>query len=192
MGLARQAWFEVVISGATAHRFWGVHLRMARYTGGRTTRKNATSVGDYFWRESGKLSQKSAPEGFGRVKWWDVWGMEPVEAESRVTEAAFYEWRRSAILLRDKKTGAKVQRPRGLDGLAVTNVRGMETGRRLADWAEIEGTRKEPGRAERRDARRDAQRRARERREAEAQQEWWQEFGIDEALRERDGEDRTW
>ena len=36
------------------------------------SRANAKRVGDYLWRESGKLAQKAAPEGFEGVKWWDL------------------------------------------------------------------------------------------------------------------------
>ena len=58
---ARQAWWEVVGSGNAAHRYWGVHVRpcfYGRYGGGR---ENGKRVGDYLWRESGKLAQRRRP-----------------------------------------------------------------------------------------------------------------------------------
>lgn len=135
---ARKAWWEIVGSGNPAHRYWGVHVRpcfYGRFGGGR---QNGKKVGDYLWRESGKLAQKEAPEGFEGVKWWDVWGMKPREVEAQISEAAFVEMRRPTVTLRDKVTGAKVRRPSGMDGLSVTNVDGMETGIRMLRWAEGE------------------------------------------------------
>ena len=78
-----------------AHRFWGVHLRRCfygRYGEGRG--RNAKRVGDYLWRESGKLAQKGAPKGFGGAKWWDVWGMAVVEKEEEIGRREFVQMRR--------------------------------------------------------------------------------------------------
>lgn len=135
---AREAWFGVVGSSDRAHRYWGAHVRpcfYGRYGGGR---ENARRVGDYLWRESGKLAQKETPYGFQGVKWWDVWGLEPREYELGLSKGEFVEMRRPLRLLRDKKTGAKVRRPVGMDGLAVTNVQGVESGVRLLRWAKDE------------------------------------------------------
>jgi hypothetical protein len=95
-------------------------------------------VGDYLWRESGKLAQKERPEGFDGVKWWDVWGMKRVEHELEVSREVFVEMRRPLARKRDKVTGAKVRRPSGLDGLAVTNVDGLTLATGLVAWAERE------------------------------------------------------
>ena len=135
---ARQAWFEVVGSKNGAHRYWGVHYRpcfYGRFGGGA---ENGKRVGDYLWRESGKLAQKQAPEGFEGIKWWDVWGLKPREAELEITRDQFVEMRRPARILRDKVTGAKVRRPSGMDGLSVTNIDGVDVGTRLLRWAEAE------------------------------------------------------
>src|SRR4051812_13633104 len=102
----------------------------------RRRARDGKRVGDYLWRESGKLAQKEAPEGFEGVKWWDVWGMKKIEHERQVEQGEFIAIRRPARLLRDKKTGAKVRRPSGLDGLSVTNVDGLSIGPRLVAWAE--------------------------------------------------------
>lgn len=134
---ARQAWWEVVGSGNKAHRFWGVHVRRAAYGSGRD---NGKRVGDYLWRESGKFAQKQAPEGFEGVKWWDVWGMEPVEHEREITYEEFVAVRRPLKRLRNEVVGAKVRAPFGLDGLSVTNVNGLSVGPRLLRWAqELDG-----------------------------------------------------
>lgn len=135
---ALDAWWEIVGSGDGRHRKWGVDVRpcfYGRYGGGR---ENGKRVGDYLWRESGKLAQKQAPEGFEGVKWWDVWGMVPVEHEREITRAEFVAIRRPVRLLRDKVTKAKVRRPSGLDGLSVTNVDGIGVGTRLLSWAQAE------------------------------------------------------
>jgi hypothetical protein len=132
---ARKAWWEVVDSGNWAHRYHGVHVRpcfYGRFGGGGT---NGKRVGDYLWRESGKLAQKQAPAGFEGVKWWDVWGLRPVEHERRISEDEFVKMRRPARLLRDKVTRAKVRRPERLDGLTVTNIDGVGVGGRLLEWA---------------------------------------------------------
>lgn len=111
----------------------------------------AKRVGDYFWRESGKLSQKAAPEGFEGVKWWDVWGMEPVEAWQEIGEAEFVKIRRVLRRKRDDVAGVKVRirdpagrlvprrRELTLDGVTVTNLTdGFAFSQRLPDWAEHE------------------------------------------------------
>ncbi len=150
---ARKAWWEIVGSRERAHRFWGVHLRLCfygRYGKGRT---NAKRVGDYLWRESGKLAQKAAPEGFGGVKWWDVWGMTPVEKKEEVGRTEFVQMRRVMRRKRDEVAGVKVKvrdaagklvprgRERSLDGLTVTNLAdGMAFGARLLRWAGETGT----------------------------------------------------
>ena len=135
---ASQAWYEVVGSGDRRHLEWGVNVRpcfYGRYGGGR---ENGKRVGDYLWRESGKLAQKEAPDGFEGVKWWDVWGLEVREHERQIERAEFLAIRRPTRLLRDKVTGAKVRPPSGLDGLAVTNVDGVDVGMRLLSWAQRE------------------------------------------------------
>ena len=134
---ALDAWYEIVGSNDERHHRRGVDVRpcfYGRFGGGR---ENGKRVGDYLWRESGKLAQKQAPEGFEGVKWWDVWGMTPVEHEREITRAEFVAMRRPVRLLRDKVTKAKVRRPSGLDGLAVTNVDGLCTGTRLLSWAQM-------------------------------------------------------
>ena len=148
---ARQAWWEIVRSGERAHRFWGVHVRQCFYGGHGEAPANAKRVGDYLWRESGKLAQKSAPEGFEGVKWWDVWGMEPVEMEREIGRAEFVKMRRVMRRKRDEVAGVKVRirdaggrlvprnRERSVDGLCVTNlIDGFGFGDKLLRWAQAE------------------------------------------------------
>jgi len=75
----------------------------------RVKRANAKLVGDYFWRESGKLGQKQSPEDFEGVKWWDVWGMVPVEVQQELPEADFVKIRRVLRRKRDEVAGVKVR-----------------------------------------------------------------------------------
>jgi len=145
---ARQAWWEIVGSEDRAHRFWGVHVLSCFYGRYGDGQANAKRVGDYLWRESGKLAQKTVPDGFGGVKWWDVWGMEAVEQEQEVSEAEFVQMRRVMRRKRDEIAGVKVRirdsqgrpvsrrRERSLDGLTVTNLAdGIGFGARLLLWA---------------------------------------------------------
>lgn len=148
---ARQAWWEIVGSGDRAHRYWGVHVRACFYGPSGDGRKNAKRVGDYLWRESGKLAQKVVPEGFSNCKWWDVWGMEPVEHEQEIGDAEFVQMRRPLRRKRDEVTGVRVRardvdgklvprrRELSLDGLTVTNLSdGMKFGDQLLRWAKQE------------------------------------------------------
>ncbi|MGH9028177.1 MAG: rolling circle replication-associated protein [Acidimicrobiales bacterium] len=148
---ARQAWWEILKSGDANHRRRGVHLRPCFYGRYGDGRENAKRVGDYLWRESGKLEQKAPPEGFEGVKWWDVWGMEPVEVESRVDVTEFVKMRRVLRRKRDEVAGVKVRirdqsgklvprrRELTLDGVTVTNLTdGFAFSERLVDWAESE------------------------------------------------------
>jgi len=148
---ARQTWWEIVGSGNGAHRYWGVHVRpcfYGRYGGGR---QNAKRVGDYLWRESGKLEQKAVPEGFEGMKWWDVWGMAVVERGEEVGRSEFVKMRRVMRRKRDDVAGVKVRirdaqgllvprmRERSLDGLSVTNLAdGFGFGEKLLRWAQAE------------------------------------------------------
>lgn len=133
---ALDAWYEIVGSNDERHHRRGVDVRPCFYGRFGSGRENGKRVGDYLWRESGKLAQKQAPEGFEGVKWWDVWGIAPVEHEREITRQEFVTMRRPVRLLRDKVTKAKVRRPSGLDGLAVTNVDGIGVGTRLLSWAQ--------------------------------------------------------
>lgn len=148
---ARQAWWEIVGSGDAAHRYWGVHVRPCFYGRSGGGRENAKRVGDYFWRESGKLAQKEVPEGFTGCKWWDVWGMTPVEHEQEIGSAEFVQMRRPLRRKRDEVTGVRVKardadgklvprrRERSVDGLTVTNLsNGVKFGDQLLRWAKEE------------------------------------------------------
>jgi len=148
---ARQAWWEVVGSSDQAHRYWGVHVRPCFYGPYGSGRANAKRVGDYLWRESGKLAQKVAPDGFVGCKWWDVWGMNPVEHEQEIGSAEFLQMRRPLRRKRDDVSGVRVKardtdgrlvprgRERSRDGLTVTNLSdGMRFGDQLLRWAEEE------------------------------------------------------
>jgi hypothetical protein len=148
---AREVWWEIVGSKDENHRNWGVHVRPCFFGDYEEDRSNLKRVGDYFWREAGKEGQKTAPPGFEGLKWWDVWGMKPVERESEIGEAEFVKVRRVLRRKRDDVAGVKVRirdvdgrlvprrRERSLDGLAVTNLQdGMEFSKRLLRWARSE------------------------------------------------------
>jgi len=148
---ARRVWWEIVGSGNGKHRYWGAHVRPCAYGDFGTSRDNAKRVGDYLWRESGKLAQKVVPDGFAGVKWWDVWGMAPIEDEQEIGQGEFVQLRRIVRRKRDEVTGVKVKprdpdgrlvprsRERSLDGLRVTNLSdGMRFGAQLLEWAEEE------------------------------------------------------
>jgi len=149
---ARQSWWEIVGSEDVAHRYWGAHVRRCFYGRYGGARVNARRVGDYLWRESGKLAQKEAPEGFEGVKWWDVWGMEKVEVWEKVAFDEFVRMRRVLRRKRDEVAGVKVRmrdtegrlvgrrRERSVDGVTVTNLAdGMAFGEQLLRWARVEG-----------------------------------------------------
>lgn len=149
---ASQAWWEIVKSGDPNHRLRGVHVRPCFYGRYGNGRENAKRVGDYFWRESGKLSQKAAPEGFEGAKWWDVWGLEPVEAWQEIGEREFVKVRRVLRRKRDEVTGVKVRirdrsgklvprrREMSLDRVTVTNLaNGFAFSDRLLGWANETG-----------------------------------------------------
>lgn len=153
---ARQAWWEIVKSGDVSHRYRGVHVRPCFY-GPYADRTDVKRVGDYFWRESGKLGQKVAPGGFEGVKRWDVWGMKPVETHQEVSEAEFVKLRRVLRRKRNEVAGVKVRirdqggqlvprrREKSLDGVTVTNLAdGFTFSARLLDWAVDEPDRNAP------------------------------------------------
>jgi hypothetical protein len=153
---AREAWWGVVGSRNPAHRYWGVHVRPCFYGRYGEGRENAKRVGDYLWRESGKLAQKETPEGFEGVKWWDFWGLAPVEVEQEVSEGEFIEMRRVLRRKRNEVLGVKVRaratdgklvprrRERWIDGLRVTNLAdGMAFGESLMRWSKDEARDKE-------------------------------------------------
>ena len=139
---ALDAWDGVVCSGDPVHKRYGVDVRPC-FFGGATV--NANRVADYFWRESGKYGQKTVPDGFENVgRFWGVWGkksgFKPVLYEREVTADQFIAIRRQVRVLRDKRAGRKVAKPRGLDGMWVLAVDGLSTAVNLQRWAEGLGT----------------------------------------------------
>jgi hypothetical protein len=149
---AREAWFGVVKSEDYRHKYRGVHVRPCFYGKHGDGPENARKVGDYFWRESGKLQQKMAPDGFEGVKFWDVWGMEPIVEVVDVERADFVKMRRVMRQKRDQVRGVKVKirnqdgtlvprlRERWLDGVTVTNLQdGSAFGEQLLRWAQGSG-----------------------------------------------------
>jgi hypothetical protein len=148
---ARDAWWEIVKSGDLHHRRRGVHIRPCFYDGYEDDQRDAKRVGDYFWRESGKLGQKAAPKGFEGVKWWDVWGIDPIEIRSEVSQTEFVKMRRVLRRKRDDVAGVKVRirdqsgrlvprrRELSLDGITLTNLGdGFAFSEKLLIWAEDE------------------------------------------------------
>lgn len=138
-----RSWSEVIGSASSdrAHCKRGVDVRPAFVTDEAAA--HVRRVGDYLWRESGKAAQKEGPEGFAGLKWWDVWGLEPVEVEREVTAAEFVQMRRVLRRAREQAWGFKVKAA-GVpqtselrrDGIAVTNLRdGLLFAERLCTWA---------------------------------------------------------
>lgn len=130
---ARENWFDIVGSGDAKHLYRGVDVSTCRFG---SALENATRVGEYFWRESGKRRQKHVPEEFCDVgRFWGYWRMKPWSQEVELTEREYVEARRPLRLLRDKEAKRKVRRPKGLDGLQVVGVDGIDLGVRLRRWA---------------------------------------------------------
>ncbi len=138
-----EKWAHAVRSDEPRHAQYGVHVRPANMRRGWDPEAeayfNGHRVGDYFWRESGKVAQKTPPtdfRGFGR--WYGYWGVRPVEHETIVSAGAFVEARRAMILHRDKKAKRWVRRPVGMDGLMVVGGELDGTGAAISmvRWAE--------------------------------------------------------
>ena len=72
----RTAWAEVVTGNTTRrHHGHGVDVRVSFWTDEQEAEFDRDKVGEYFWRESGKVAQKQVPDGFGAVgRWWGAWG----------------------------------------------------------------------------------------------------------------------
>ena len=96
-----------------------------------------------------EVGAKEAPDGFAGVKWWDVWGMTPVEDVTDLNREEFVKVRRVLRRKRDEVAGVKVRvrdgggrlvarrRELWLPGLSVTNLAdGMDFGGRLIGWAQ--------------------------------------------------------
>ena len=97
------------------------------------------------------MGQKAAPKGFEGVKWWDVWGIDPIEIRSEVSQTEFVKMRRVLRRKRDDVAGVKVRirdqsgrlvprrRELSLDGITVTNLGdGFAFSEKLLIWAEDE------------------------------------------------------
>ena len=70
----RTAWWEVVgvVYPPIRSGGWTSHVPLfSERAEGETAR---VKVAEYFWRESGKWSQKQVPEDFGSLKFYDRWG----------------------------------------------------------------------------------------------------------------------
>ena len=111
---------------------------------------NRSRVAEYLWRESGKWSQKQAPEGFGSMKFYGRWGQKqgfnPRLTEKQMNERAAMELRRVLRRMVQQRNRALATRygrradpragmPRGRDGLTVFDVDGAVWGPRLEAWA---------------------------------------------------------
>jgi hypothetical protein len=133
---ALEAWFEIVGSGESDHRAWGVNVQLSA---SEEKRVNGLRVGEYFWRESGKWIQKQVPEGFEDVgAFWRYSGMKKVEYATSIRRDEYVRIRRPLLRLRAQRSGGKIRRPRGLDGTSVVGVDGFGTGVRLRKWAAAE------------------------------------------------------
>jgi len=146
----RTAWWEVVGSELRAHHGRGVDIATAFFSVEAESMANRTRVAEYFWRESGKWSQKQAPEGFGSLKFYGRWGgkagFAPVLDESELDERTGIELRRVLRRMRlgklresAERQGRRLRRAegktRGRDGLTVFGVNGRQIAPVLEAWA---------------------------------------------------------
>jgi hypothetical protein len=143
------AWYEVVGSGLPRHRRRGVDITPAFWSSEAAASANRTQIGDYFWRESGKMGQKSPPEGFGGLAFYGVWGQRqgfiPAEGVRDVDRDVFVELRRlyrrvvqkrmAAAAVAAGKKPRKYKGPRGMDGLTAFVPDAMALGTRAQEWA---------------------------------------------------------
>jgi hypothetical protein len=153
----RHAWWEIVGSGNRYHHGRGADIVPAYSNEEVAMGADRVRTGDYWWMESGKWAQKTAPEGFGPLGFYGLWGesvgFRPVVREAELTAAGWYELRRLLRVMRTRRERASAERvaartgkpvrfrginaPRGRDGLTVFEVvDGPATFHRLAVWAE--------------------------------------------------------
>lgn len=131
---ALETWSGIVGSGDPLHAKWGVNVRPCFFG---EAERSIERISDYFWKESGKLSQKQAPEGYtGLGRAWGIWGMTPIEHEVVLSRDSFVAIRRPLRQLRQKKVQRKIRSRRSGDGLFVTGIDGLGVGVRLHGWAQ--------------------------------------------------------
>lgn len=135
---ALETWASIVNSGEKMHARRGVDVRMTSYGSGV---ENARRVGEYFWRESGKLIQKDVPAGYTHTgRFWNYFGMEKREVSAPISRAEFVAMRRPMRTMRDKLNGTPAERGVGIgstmDGLRIYPSDGVGVGVRLKRWAE--------------------------------------------------------
>jgi REP element-mobilizing transposase RayT len=147
-------WWKIVGSGDRYHRYRGVDIAAVNLSekGKATPREK---VADYFWRESGKFSQKAAPEGFGSLRFYGVWGKKvgfvPMETTHEVSKRVYVVLRRlyrRCLEARERARRGKRWRwqGRGLDGITLYDVRDAPVlARRAEQWAEDEALRRGAG-----------------------------------------------
>lgn len=144
------AWYRIVGSGEASHLRRGVDIMPVYWSDDAAANANPARIAEYFWRESGKLGQKSPPKDFGGLAFYGRWGkkegFEPVEGVRPVEKDAWMEMRRVAVRLAAEKLRAQEERmgvphrrfrgPRGNDGVVVFDLAdGVATGSRVEAWA---------------------------------------------------------
>lgn len=148
----RTTWWEIVGSELRAHHGRGVDIATAFFSDEAERGANRARVAEYFWRESGKWAQKRAPEDFGSLKFYGMWGQKqgfkPDPTYEELSEPAALELRRVMRHMMRRRLEAQYQRygrkpprgagrSRGRDGLTVFDINGEEWGPLLKAWAEI-------------------------------------------------------
>ena len=132
------------------HRKRGVDITPAFWSALAESTANRTRIADYFWRESGKMGQKTPPEDFGGLAFYGRWGSRqgfvPQEAVTTLSEGDGYILRRQYVRLVEERMRADAakagrpyrpyKRPRGRDGLTVFGVDGEVLGPRAEEWAQ--------------------------------------------------------
>jgi hypothetical protein len=148
----RDAWWQIVGSGLSAHHGRGVDIATAFFSDEAEANTNRAKVAEYFWRESGKWVQKEVPEDFGGLKFYGRWGgkekgFNPIVTEAQLDERAGLELRRVMRRWQEEKKRETARRlgyryrkgagrSRGRDGLTVFDVDGRRLGPILLRWAQ--------------------------------------------------------
>jgi hypothetical protein len=149
-----RTWWGIVRSGENGHRYRGADVTPAFWTKAASETANRIRIAEYFWRESGKWSQKNPPEDFGGLAFYGRWAgpggrFAPLEMRRTVDRQVWLELRRVYRRYIDgqmrRLSGGKrgYKGPRGVDGLTVFNVKDApDFARRMEEWAMGEATRK--------------------------------------------------
>jgi hypothetical protein len=155
-------WHKALGKPGGAHRQRGADIAAAYWSEDASKALTPASLGSYFWREAGKFGQKEAPEWFGGLRFWGVWGksrgFDFVGGSRNVSDAVFFAMRRQyhrmvceqsyRVWLRATADARRRGRPswryrkpgmpRGKDGLTVYLPDALEVAARMEAWAKSE------------------------------------------------------